>query len=81
MFAAPIQPLENDYVQLLDAQDQPSENHTRVSRLLGEPAPDMYLIEDQSGEVYVVSRLPEQDTALRRAWRQMITPKRSYDPR
>jgi len=66
-------PLSGDYVQLLDAQGKPSENHAEVFMMTGELGTGLYLIEDMQSEAFAVVRLPEFDNKLRRAWQQVIT--------
>jgi hypothetical protein len=66
-------PAPGDYVQLLDAQGNPSENHTSVERWTAKLGEQLYLIQDPSGESFAVTRLPEMDTQVCRAWQQTIT--------
>jgi hypothetical protein len=66
-------PVDGDYIQLLDAQGKPSENHARVSRVLGEFGQALFLVEDQTGESLAITRLQEFDTDSRQAWQEVIT--------
>lgn len=74
-----IEPAPGDYVGLIDAAGRLTENHTRVERVIGcasEGFPENhkpYLIEDPSGEVYSVVRMPEADNDIRRAWQEIAT--------
>ena len=67
------EPKENDFVQLLDTEGNPSENHTSVSKLLGTLGEQLFLIEDNLGETLAVCRLPEFDTNSRKAFQEVIT--------
>lgn len=66
-------PMSGDYLQLLDAQGKPSENHTEIFTWTAELGQHLYLIEDMDGESFAATRLPELDTQKRRAWQQVLT--------
>ena len=69
----PIYPKTGDYVQLLDSKGKPSENHTSVNLFLGELGMGLYLIRDDDGESFAVTRCENLDNQLRNGWREVIT--------
>lgn len=66
-------PMSGDYIQMLDTQGRPCENHAEVFTWTAELGQHLYLVEDMSGESFAVTRLEEMDTERRRAWQQVIT--------
>ncbi len=66
-------PLAGDFLQLLDAEGKPSNNHAEVFRTLGALGDGLYLIEDMQGESFACARNERFDTQKRRAWIQVIT--------
>ena len=66
-------PMCGDYIQLLDGNGKPCENHSEVFIRVADFGMHLYLVEDMSGESFAVTRLEEFDTDRRRAWQQVIT--------
>jgi hypothetical protein len=85
----PIEPKKGDYVAMIEADGRLSGNFTRVERVIewadGTPLPlhlpaqgiivKPYQVEDPSGEVFIVARMPEEDNEIRLAWREVYTGK------
>lgn len=67
------QPVKGDYLQLLDANNQPCENHAVIERWTAQLGIQLYLVEDTYGESFACTRLPEMDNQVRNAWQQVIT--------
>lgn len=68
----------DDYIQLLDENGKPSENHAIVGRPTGydistEGIHRLFSVEDLVGQNYLVIRLPEFDTERIRAWQEVST--------
>jgi hypothetical protein len=68
-----ICPKRGDYLQLLDANDRPCENHATIDLHTGSLGVGLFLVRDNQGEAFACVRLPDDDTAARRAWQQVIT--------
>lgn len=72
IFRPDMQPLPDEYLQLLGADDAPSENHTTIFMSKGLIRDGIYLVETMESECYLVKRNPDMDTTRRRAWIQVI---------
>jgi len=73
IYSPAMHPLPGDYMQLLDADNKPSENHAEVFMCSNYDQPEPWIVETMNGESYTVTRLPELDNNIRRAWRQVVT--------
>ena len=60
-----IYPVNGDYVQLLDIKKNPSENFTLVEKWTAELGYNLFLIEDESGESFAITRCESLDTDAR----------------
>jgi hypothetical protein len=68
-----LYPKKGDYLQLLDANNRPCENHATIDVTTGALGVGLFLIRDNQGEAFACVRLPDDDTDTRHAWQQVIT--------
>ena len=68
-----IYPVNGDYVQLLDTKENPSENFTLVEKWIGEIGYNLFLIDDNDGESFAITRCEKLDTEARNGWQQVLT--------
>jgi len=66
-------PQAGDVVQLLGADNKPSENFTYVDQWMFEYGINLFEIEDCDGEHFIVTRAPEQDNEERLAWQEVVS--------
>ena len=67
------EPKLNDYVQLLDSDNNPCEAFTYIDKWQFKPGDGLYIISDTNGEDFAVARCPELDTDIYNGWQQVIT--------
>ena len=71
------QPFTTDYVQLLDSENQPSENFTLVVETKHALDNGVFIISNLDGEDFAVIRCEELDTNVsglypRKGWQQVV---------
>ena len=67
-----MHPLPGEYLALAQADGKPSENHTEIFLTRETVTEGVYLVETMDSEMYTVTRYPELDTNVHRAWKQVV---------